>query len=251
MKTVVLSDVHGNLVALDAVLHSLEDEPYDRLVFLGDAAATGPDPHGAIGRLRSKDPVCVMGNTDEWLLNPVEREKPSPEAKVTQDIDFWCARQLTDSDRDFIRSFGHTARVGIGGEETLLAYHGSPRSNREGIPPGGDPKELEALLLGERATVMAGGHLHVQMLRRYKDSTLINPGSVGLPFERDSATGRVRIPPWCEHAVVSNEGGRLDVSFRRVPLDPEEARRSILGSGMPHKQEFIEAWTALAGKLAI
>jgi predicted phosphodiesterase len=251
MKTVLISDIHGNLVALDAVLGSLEMESYDKIVFLGDLAATGPEPHNVIAKLRAKYSVCVMGNTDEWLLRPLARENPEPEVKVMEDIDLWCASQLTDSDKDFLRSFEHMTRVDIGSGATLLAYHGSPKSNREGIPPAGTASDLEALLLGERAAVMAGGHSHVQMLRRYQDSTLVNPGSVGLPFERDPSTGKTRVPPWCEYAVVRSEGGRLDISFRRVPIDPGEVSNSVLGSDMPHKSEFLETWASLAGKLAV
>jgi predicted phosphodiesterase len=251
MKTVVISDIHGNLTAFDAVLRNLEEESYDKLVFLGDAAATGPEPHEVIARLRSKNPICIMGNTDEWLLNPILRENPDAEVKVVEDIDFWCAKQLTDSDRDFLRSFKPMTRVGIGGDAMLLAYHGSPKSNREGIPPVGTPEELESVLLGERATVMAGGHLHVQMFRRHQDSILINPGSVGLPIERNPSTGRVRIPPWSEHAVISFEGGRLDISMRRVPLSQDDVTKSIAGSSMPHKEEFLQRWTSIAAKLMV
>lgn len=249
MKTVVISDVHGNLVALDTVLKALENEPYDQLVFLGDAAATGPEPHNAIARLKAKNPVCIMGNTDEWLLNPVLRENPDPDRKVIEEIDAWCAKQLTDSDREYLRGFKATARIGIGGDATLLAYHGSPKSNREGVSPLESDEELEAVLLGEKATVMAGGHLHVQMLRRYRDSLLINPGSVGLPVQRDHKTGRVSIPPWCEYAVVSSEAGRLDVSLRRVPVNTGDVARSIDRSGMPHTKEFLQAWTSVVGKM--
>lgn len=250
MKTVVISDIHGNLVALDAVQRALDEESYDSLVFLGDAAATGPEPHNVIARLKARRPsVCIMGNTDEWLLNPVPRQNPPGDVKVVEDIDFWCARQLTDSDRDFLRTFRSTARIGIGGDATLLAYHGSPKSNREGISPLGTTEELEAALLGERATVMAGGHLHVQMLRRYQDSILLNPGSVGLPVQRDYKSGRVSIPPWCELAVISYEGGKLEVSLRRVPVDPDDVARSIAGSNMPHKEEFQQTWASVVGKI--
>ena len=65
MKTIVISDIHGNLVALDAAIRAVEEESYDRLVFLGDAAATGPEPHRAIARLKANNPVCIMGNMDE------------------------------------------------------------------------------------------------------------------------------------------------------------------------------------------
>src|SRR5271157_5224871 len=105
MRIVVMSDIHGHLAALEAVLRSIEEEPYDKLVFLGDAAATGPEPHKAIARLKKRNAECVMGNTDEWLLNPVPRVNPGPEVKVIEEIDNWCVRQLTESDKDFLRSF--------------------------------------------------------------------------------------------------------------------------------------------------
>ena len=249
MKTAVISDVHGNLVALDAVLKALEKEPYDRLVFLGDAAATGPEPHDCIARLRAKDPLCIMGNTDEWLLDPVPRENPDPQTKVIEEIDYWCADQLTRSDRDYLRSFKPTERIGLGEDASLLAFHGSPKSNKEGVSPVGTVGELEAVLLGGKATVMAGGHTHVQMLRRYRDSLLLNPGSVGLPVQRDHATGKVSIPPWAELAVISFGGGRLDVSLKRVPVTPSDVARSMDGSGMPHKKEFLQTWTAVVGRM--
>jgi predicted phosphodiesterase len=251
LKTVVISDVHGNLVALDAAVRAIEEESYDRLVFLGDAAATGPEPHKTVARLKANNPVCVMGNTDEWLLNPVPRENPDADAKAIEEIDFWCEKQLTSSDKDFLRTFKPTARVGIGGDAVLLAYHGSPKSNRDGVSPVGTAQELEAVLIGKRATVMAGGHLHIQMLRRYQDSILINPGSVGLPFERNPSTGKVRIPPWCEFAVITVEGSKLDISFRRVPVNPSDVNKSIADSKMPHKEDFLETWTTMMGKLQV
>ncbi len=249
MRTVVFSDVHGNLVALDAFLKALSYEPYDRLVFLGDAAATGPEPHRVLARLRSKDPVCVMGNTDEWLLKPIPRKEPDSETKIIEEIDSWCAKQLTGSDKDFLRTFKPTARVDIGPGSSILAYHGSPKSNREGVSPVGTPTQLDAVLLGKEATVMAGGHLHVQMLRRYGGSTLINPGSVGLPAERDHSTGKVRVPPWFEYAVVNSVGGELRIALRRGRVDPKDVAKSMSASRMPHKGRFIEAWTTVVGRL--
>ena len=170
---------------------------------------------------------------------------------MIEDIDLWCEKQLTGADKDYLRTFKPTARVGIGGDAVLLAYHASPKSNHDGISPMGTQQELEALLLGKRATVMAGGHLHIQMLRRYQDSILINPGSVGLPFERNPSTGKVRIPPWCELAIISVEGGGLDISFRRVPVNQADVNKSIAESSMPHKEEFLQRWTSIAAKLMV
>jgi hypothetical protein len=86
------------------------------------------------------------------------------------------------------------------------------------------------MLSGHEPTVMAGGHTHEQLLRRHAGTTLVNPGSVGLD------------PPFAGYALVSSEGGRLDVEFRRLPLPVEEVRWAALGSGMPHAGWWASLW---------
>ncbi|NIW96181.1 MAG: hypothetical protein GWN20_25895, partial [Phycisphaerae bacterium] len=70
MRLAIISDIHGNLIALEAVLAVLAQEEIDQMVCLGDVAATGPQPHETIARLRELNCPVVMGNTDDWLLNP-------------------------------------------------------------------------------------------------------------------------------------------------------------------------------------
>ena len=71
MKIALIADIHGNIVALDAVLAVIEAERPDRVVCLGDVAAKGPAPALVIDRLIERDWIFIMGNTDEWLLRPI------------------------------------------------------------------------------------------------------------------------------------------------------------------------------------
>ena len=100
------------------------------------------------------------------------------------------------------------------------------------------------MLAGYRATVMAGGHSHSQLLRRFGEATLINPGSVGQPIVLERITGKVRHPAWAEYALVTWQAGNLRIDLRRTPYDTAEVIRTALTSGMPHAKWWVWGWTA-------
>ena len=129
----------------------------------------------------------------------------------------------------------------LGRGRDLLCYHGSPRSNREEIRASTPDAELAERLGPQRALVMAGGHTHEQFFRRLDQTIVINPGSVGLPYETLPAGG-ARNPPWAEYAVLTVEDGRLDVDLRRVPVDQVAIRQALLDSGMPRAEWWAADW---------
>ena len=99
-------------------------------------------------------------------------------------------------------------------------------------------EDLDVFLSGHQALVMVGGHSHVQMLRRYRSSLLINPGSVGLAFERSQSSERN--VPWAEYTVLGWDGNRVAVEFRRVPYDVGMLKNAAFNSGMPHVEWFVK-----------
>lgn len=245
MKTGIISDVHGNLPALDAVLHEIQTERVDRLVCLGDVAAFGPQPKEVLERLRglrqrtSLRAHFVMGNTDAWLLDPIPHETRDAATQRITEVEMWAARQLTGGDRAFIHSFQPTVEVELDGGVSMLCFHGSPKALSDIIVDTTPEAELEGLLAGAEGTVMAGGHTHAQMLRRHGEVMLINPGSVGLPYQTSRATGEVRHPAWAEYAVVDANAGSLRVEFRRVPIDLTALVEAALSCGMPHAEWWV------------
>ncbi len=240
MRIAIIADIHGNLTALDAVLADLEDTGADRVVCLGDVAVTGPQPRATVARLRALGCPVVMGNTDAASFRPVRLSPTDEEGRRFAEIDEWCAAQLTPADLAYMRTFQPTLTMPLGHDATLLCFHGSPHSNTEGIVATTPDAALARMLAGYDATVLACGHTHAPFIRRYREALLLNPGSVGLPYE---LTGEgPRNPPWAEYSIVEWRAGSINVELRRAPIDVDMVVRAALGSGMPHADWWVAGW---------
>jgi len=241
MKIGIISDIHGNCVALDAVLRHLARHPVDRLVCLGDIAGNGPQPREAIARVRALGCPVVMGNGEAQLLRPVLANDGGEPMRRFYEIYRWGASQLSDDDRLFIGGLPATIAVPLGGEATLLCCHGSPRSYYEGIRSETPEREVDELLADAAATVVACGHTHRPFVRRHRGLLVINPGTVGTTMVIDADRSR-RLAPWGEYAVVTWDAGSLGIECRRVPIDLDAVRTAALASGMPYAQWWLDAF---------
>ena len=99
----VISDIHGNCVALDAVLADLSHRNHDRVVCLGDAVQGGPQPAETVQRLRELGCPVVMGNADAWLLTGVDIHGAEHTSQQQLDVREWSLSQLVEADREFMR----------------------------------------------------------------------------------------------------------------------------------------------------
>ncbi len=239
----LLSDIHGNLLALDAVIADLDRQAPDAVICLGDVAATGPRPHETLARLRERAWPVLLGNADAWMLDP--REPASDDERdrfleQVRDLDRWCADRLDKDDRAYLRSLPRTLRVDLDELGGLLCFHGSPRSFNELLVATTSAEDLDAALQGTTAKLLAGGHSHQPLLRRHRDRMLLNPGSVGVPFERVDPGRITRTPPWAEYLTLRWDDAALELSWRRVPLDNDAVIADYRASGMPHVDTFTE-----------
>jgi putative phosphoesterase len=242
MRIAVIADIHGNLAGLEAALEDIAREQPDATVCLGDVAASGPQPHQVVAQLRELHFPVVMGNADAWLLNPPSDEPQDDFMRRIVDIDRWCIEQLTSEDIEYMQGFQPIIELELGDTAKLLCYHGSPRSYNEVITVVTPDEQLETIFAGHHALIMAGGHTHVQMFRRYKDGILLNPGSIGLPFEFRTTIAEAYNPVRAEYALLEYENGKLSVDLRRVPYEREALVRAANESGMPHTEWWIDEW---------
>jgi predicted phosphodiesterase len=230
MRVAIMSDMHGNCLALEAVLADLESVAADQLVCLGDAIQGGAQPAQTVAQLRRLDCPVVMGNADAWLLSGIDTAEPAS-AELTRTRD-WSLAQLSDDERAFIGGFLPSVEIPLGQAGTLLCFHGSPHSFDDIIFPDTPAADVERMLGGTSALVLAGGHTHLQQLRRLGGARFINPGSVGLAY--DALADTPLADPWAEYAVLTaHDTGWLSVEFRRVPFDVDAYLRIVDQSGTP------------------
>ncbi|MBX3080450.1 MAG: metallophosphoesterase family protein [Anaerolineae bacterium] len=244
MRIAILSDIHGNLVALEAVLRDMHAMLPDAIVCLGDVGADGPDPRGVIAMLRTLNASFVMGNADEQLLDPTLAPPvtPNDDTPKFQAMWEWGSAQLNDADRSFVRAFQPTISIPLDTDFTMLCYHGSPRSNVEAIRVTTPDEVLDPYFGGQSARIMVGGHTHQAFFRRHRHRWVINPGSVGLPFEWNPQRNQMINPARAEYAILTWQAGQWNVDLRAVSFDLAAFAHSVRQSGLPYADWFLADW---------
>jgi predicted phosphodiesterase len=195
----LVSDIHGNMHAFDAVLGELARFGVADGIVLGDVAQGGDEPAAVLDRLAELGWPVILGNADHFLLEiPTDtNEEIGAEQLARRE---WSLTQLEPRHLEQIRAFHPTYE-----RDGLLAFHGSPRNFEDILFP--DTEDVSAWRVDGYA-LLAGGHTHFQWTTRIGDAVYVNPGSVGLPVYRWND----RRP--LEHAEYAIVDGR-SVEFRR------------------------------------
>jgi putative phosphoesterase len=173
MRLAIITDIHANLPALEAVLADADDA--DEFVLGGDYAVAGAWPKESVARLKElPNATWIRGNTDRWLVD--SHDAPGP---VNDTIEK-CAEALGDELVQELYSLSETTTI-----ENTLYCHASPSSDMESFFP--EPGELDAeLLMGVEVPRIVFGHTHLQFVRTGPGHIeLVNPGSVGMPWDGD------------------------------------------------------------------
>ena len=206
MRSAVLYDIHGNLAALDAVLAEADAEGFDRLVVGGDLALFGPQAPGCVDRLQGYGDrlIAIKGNTDRYLVERVD--------------DFaWWSDELGEGRLAWLD--GLPGREHLPEDDALLV-HATPRNDEEVLLPDTDDGVVDQMLEGVAEHLLLCGHVHIQYRRTAGTREIVNPGSVGLPFDGDQRA-----------AWAMLEGGT--VSLRRTRYDVDSVIDAVTTSGAP------------------
>jgi predicted phosphodiesterase len=244
VRIAVLSDIHGNAYALDAVLADLARVGADRVVCLGDCVQGGPQPREVVERLRALACPIVMGNADAWLLaggNAGGEAHPTPEMEAVR---LWQHAQLGDADRTFIAGFRPVIEPLFDGV-ALLGFHGSPSSYNDIVWPATPRDEMLRILGAHPGRTLCGGHTHVQFVRKVGSQAhelFFNPGSVGIVCDNEVPDGRCESR--AEYALLTAEAGVLALEFRRVPYPLGPWLAILETSGRPHVERAVAAYRA-------
>ena len=254
MRLAVISDIHGNLTALEAVLADLEVcGGADRLWFLGDLAAFGPRPVECIRRIKAfadaasegdkKGTFCsVQGNTDRYLVTngrPIWNGGDSAEAfenyvnttgKMNQALR-WTIEQLSFDDYDFLRKVGGECDLTVDGFGTVIGYHAVPGNDEAFLTPETSDEEAADALLDREGRVGIGGHIHRQFDRTLSIGgwRAVNVGSVGVSFD---------MPGKAQYGLFTFENGEMHVDLRAIPYDLDAVIADLYAVGYP-----VPEWT--------
>jgi len=242
MRIALISDMHGNAVAFEAVEEDIQGHRIDQIVCLGDAIQGGPQPAAVLHQLQRLGCPVVMGNADAWLLSGVEtgnEEIPLERLKKMNEIRLWSLSQLNEAEREFISKFQPTITIPIEEHLDLLCFHGSPVSFDDVILPAAPEEEFQKHLGGYSDHLLTGGHTHAQQIRRNGKYFFFNPGSVGFAYSHQQPEGQFRADPWAEYAILTAEHGKTSLEFRRIPFDVDELIRVYAQSGRPFADEAI------------
>ena len=220
MRIVIFSDVHGNVVALEAVLAAIRREAAPDVLFVaGDLALIGPRPAETMALLRSLDGArFVLGNTDEYLLNY---------SRDIIHVDF-ARKHLSADDIAFIRDLPFAQKLEVAPGHELLVVHANPRDLEGPITPNSADALIRPWFEGVSAEIVAFGHYHVPFVRQLDQWTLVDVASVGFPCDGDQRA---------VYAILTWEHGTWQVEHRRVPFDIEAVARDYADVGFPNAAE--------------
>ncbi len=231
-KVALVSDIHGNLPAFEAVLDDAGREGAGDVWNLGDMLGYAPFPNEVIQKLRDIGAVNIVGNYDLKVLafgsKQAEWKRKKPPAKYAAFQ--WNHTRLQDKNRALLQSLAPQIRRRVNGLDVLLV-HGSPASIDELL--GSDTSAQRFVELAEvaRADVVVCGHSHEPFVRCVGQTWFVNPGSVGRPEGGD----------WrASYAILEFVGGGLKVDHRRVAYDIDRVVRAIHAAGLP--KDFIDVF---------
>jgi putative phosphoesterase len=223
VRIAIVSDVHGNLTALDAVLADLRAVSPDLVLHGGDLGEGGARPAEVVQRIRDLGWRGVLGNVDEMTARPDSFEefvRPLPQLETT-----WSAiREMADWTRDQhteeqIQWLGALPLTWTDGSIALL--HASPTTTWRSPTPESKDEDFEATYQPLSQSTIVYGHIHRPFVRKIRSKTIVNSGSVGLPYDGDQ---RACYLVWTDGSV----------EIRRVAYDVERELEAVRASGIPH-----------------
>lgn len=227
MEVLLISDIHANYEALQAVL----EIPHDRVLCLGDVVDYGPDPDKCIDLLRKNAIPTIRGNHDDAVAFSVDRPCGYKYRRLSVETRKYTRSILDRSRIDYLKKLPLLIKEEIEGKKLYLT-HANPRSIFEYIKPETTDEEIQKMIDEAMEPVEAEfllvGHSHIPVNRELGSLKIINPGSVGQPRDGDARTS-------C--AVLDTEDGKVE--FLRIEYDIDTVCAKIK-EGMPYAQELID-----------
>lgn len=215
MRIAIISDVHANSLALEAVYADVQSQRIDEVVFLGDLVMTGPRPRETYSLMKEINPVVwLQGNTDNWILAIHDDFVPlnEKEKHILRLNDFACM-QLGTVEKQELTAKPISQAINLGGLDFTFC-HGTPASFSQGILPDMPQAELETIAASLGSSLLCCGHTHIRFFMECRGLKMINFGAVSMPGSDRCKSARYGIIDILNPEIVSYE-------CRDIPFDLE------------------------------
>ena len=230
MRIALISDIHGNQVALEAVLEHIAHQhaAVDTLVIAGDLCLNGPRPREVLETLQALHCPVVQGNVDVDVI----KQRPKKGTKKRDIVD-WTREQIGEVGLNYLDRLPTSHLVANPDGTDVLVVHANPLNQEDTIFPTASDKELERLLGDVPATtgIVAFGHLHIAYRRQWRDLLLFDIGSCGLPRDEDHRAS---------YGVLTWQDGVWQGEHHRVEYDVPRVVEQLRACGMPHIEKRIK-----------
>jgi putative phosphoesterase len=225
MKVALISDIHGNLPALEAVLSHAGEMKVKQIWNLGDFTGFGASPDAVIKLVKKQKAISIIGNYDQKVLKVPEKSEEWKDSKIPEKwFSFhWSFGQLSKKSIDYLKGLPENHRETVKDWKVLFT-HGSPEAVDEALNDETPQERLRDLARKAHANIILCGHSHEPFMRFAGGSIFINPGSVGRPFDGD---------PRASYAVLSIKKHKVEVDFFRIDYDVEKAAEAQNEAGLP------------------
>ena len=219
MRIAIISDIHGNRTAFEAVLADLRDMAPDLILHGGDLADTGSSPVDIVDHIRDLGWRGVVGNTDEMLFNPTSLDQAATASPMLDAL-----REMAAATRDAVGEerlawLRKLPEVQI--QNPVVLLHASPESTWRSPMPEASDAELQQVYQRLGQSVAVYGHVHRPFIRTLPTMVVANTGSVGLSYDGDRRAA---------YLLVDDD----QPTIRRVEYDLDRERRALADSGLPH-----------------
>lgn len=232
VKIAFLSDVHGNLEALKAVLKDIKEREITHIICLGDIIAKGSHPKECLELIKSQSEIVLLGNCEEYFLQDRDLTKVS---EVEQKRIKWNQSKLSKEDKYYLSNLPFSYEFYMSGS-LVRAFHASPYATNEYISNLDLIKNKKRLFDGTNKTqtknyadIVFYGHVHTQYIERIYNRTIVNVGSIGneLDIVRDpNIDGDTKGTTQACYAILEGTYGKeyapLSISLIKVPYDQEK-----------------------------
>ncbi|MFD1394848.1 metallophosphoesterase family protein [Kroppenstedtia eburnea] len=233
IRIAAISDIHGNGVAFEAVWNDLRTTSPDLIFSLGDVVQRGPQPKECLDMLKALSPSVMLRGNHEHLLTrfPQPGQKPgSFKEKLAYRSIRYDKRWLSSEELQWLANLPLTRKPVLEGIQ-IECFHATPDSLTDVVWPWASMEELDTMRSCDRTHLVMYGHVHHAFIRQARDFTVVNTGSVGLPFDGD---------PRASYALIDLHGKDASVQLRRVDYDREKAIQIAVDRSMPDVELFAE-----------